>query len=399
MTIECSCGFSCGTEAAFERHLSRGLPGDHHRADGISLEHCTSLKNAHRALEDEVTRCLDVGEDRQRQTARLVTAIETADIAAVCKALDAGADIDGSARTGNITTNHPLTIAAIKGHRNVVAQLLARRASILSAQSRGLRNEPHPSGSLHLAIAYSKLQTASVLLEHMTHQPHVIRDVSGMMADVLGPRREVACSSAQTHDLLATIFRELRATSRPTALFAMLVADGHLQATEPAGLKGLALRLAGKPSKWLAAHLTQLLEDIDGKIDLSVDGPLGRARRGHRKPGARTNGFQAIDSELQALAEQFRLCLVQGARPRWSPSSHRLYPAAFRRMVLAVLLSAHRMAGESGGPGQPDGVNITHEVQTDRRLLGALPPEVLVVLMEWLSERTFWVYESDSATC
>lgn len=52
-------------------------------------------------------------------------------------------------------------------------------------------------------------------------------------------------------------------------------------------------------------------------------------------------------------------------RPAWAPDTHSRFPAAFRSAVRALLLAAHRSAGQAGG-------------HSGGATLGQLPPDLLL---------------------
>ena len=82
MTIECVCGYSCGTLAAFERHVARAtsaIPGEHRALDQPTAPDVT---------DDDRNAVLDASR-------RLLTACEVGDVATARAALDAGAQPDG----------------------------------------------------------------------------------------------------------------------------------------------------------------------------------------------------------------------------------------------------------------------------------------------------------------
>ena len=75
---------------------------------------------------------------------------------------------------------------------------------------------------------------------------------------------------------------------------------------------------------------------------------------------------------MRACLGQSRLRVYRpGARPRWATSAHAKYPAAFRHQVTTLLLCAARLGME----------------QPEPQLLGKLPREVLLLLIETLAER------------
>lgn len=145
----------------------------------------------------------------------------------------------------------------------------------------------------------------------------------------------------------------------------MLVADGHLEAIEPAGWAGLANRLAGTPGKFLTGHLQRAREHL--------------ARTPHRARGAPS--FDSV-----AACEKIDAVLAMGARPRWSPRRHLSYPVGFRDQVRALLLCAQRHGAAADAPAEASSVD-------PQAPLGRLPKEVVLLLVEALAETTMWAYE------
>lgn len=329
MTIECSCGYSCGTLAAFERHVARGLPGEHRALDPAVAPDVT---------DDDKNALLDASR-------RLLTACEVGDLDTAQAALDAGAQADGPERisTGRRVAQ-PLMLAAENGHREVVEMLLAQRASLLLGD--GQRD-----GTIRIAARNGHLAIASLLLTHVHNHSVFVRKRS---VNTIGSRREVAAgelTKGQVADLLGALgdFGD----DLPASCMAMLVGDGHLESTEPTGLSGLANRLAGQPSKWLAGHLA-----------------VAQQRAADRR------------QRTARIFEQVELCMALGAHPRWKPTKHLLFPLPFRRAAMTVLLCANRLSADADAAADDD----------ERADLGSLPKEVLLLLVGELAESTFWRY-------
>ena len=394
MTIECTCGYTCGTELAFVRHASRFPSGEH-----------TKVRMAPSASSSTAR------DEQLEATWRLVAAAEMGNIDAVRAALDAGANVDGTDREHERDSDkritwrtHPLTASVVHGHRRVAELLLSRRSSILVDSWQIYEHgwsRVKPLGTLPAAYLVQPrgtvarvpnapvlthgrhLQMASMLLTHTASASHTARMVSH---SVTGPRKEIAAGERMRANLcqvLGDLWRVQSAAisepSAPTAsdVFAMLVADGHLQAVEPQkGMKALARRLAGKPSDWLAAQLTATRGAVCEKMDEEL---LWRANSTHASRLAMTR-----------LREQIDLCLAQGPRPRWTPRAHHHYPDDFRRCVFTVLLCANRLASNATplGSGAANVESIEHGWH-----IGKLPKEVLLILVEWLAEVTFWTYD------
>ena len=336
MTIECVCGYSCGTLAAFERHVARAtsaIPGEHRALDQPTAPDVT---------DDDRNAVLDASR-------RLLTACEVGDVATARAALDAGAQPDGPERFSmGRRVAHPLTMAAEYGHLQIVDMLLAQRASLLLG-------DWQRDGTIRTAVRSGHLVVASRLLSHLHTYSVFARKRS---INSVGSRREVAAgelTKGQVADVLGVLADCLDDDiDLPASAMAMLVCNGHLSSTEPTGLTGLANRLAGQPSKWLAAHLA-----------VAQQRAVGRRRR----------------PEQLRLAEQLELCLALGARPRWKPTKHSLFPLSFRRAALTILLCANRLSADADAAGgEPE-------------LLGKLPKEVLLLLVGELAEASYWRYD------
>ena len=237
---------------------------------------------------------------------------------------------------------HPLTVAAQCNQRAVVETLLSRSASIIIVSNGRI-------GTLAKVVYEGRLRMASYLLAHITTQPFVRRIAS---VNYVGSRRECTPGECTREEEVACLLN-IQSTHLRTPILAMLVADGHLQATEPTGWAGLANRLAGKPSKWLGGHLTL----------------LGDAVRMVRIPSSRSDVARC----RKMVIEQTELCLAFGARPRWSCEAHSAYPADFREQVRTILLCANRLEIEFVRQSTEGGE--LEIIEDEPALLGKLPKE------------------------
>lgn len=287
-------------------------------------------------------------------------ASEVGDLETVRVALAAGANVDGNERCSNVHVNHPLTLAAMGGHADVVALLLSQRAALLVGTESIFPTE----GTILAAARRRKFRVASHLLSHVHMHPVMYR-VRGVNS--VGSRREAPAGELTRKEvaiLLAEIARNAPSSEVVACShFAMLVADGHLQATEPSGWEGLANRLAGKPGKWLAAQLTHV--------------------------HARSTMCPSVSPEAMSLRFLVEVVLALGARPRWSPRRHSAYPPIFRARVRTLLLCAQRH-GAATSAGAPEG----GDEPAGAALLGRLPREVLLLLCEALGE-AMWGYRAE----
>jgi len=343
MTIECACGYTCGTTAAFERHLARELPGEH-RCLGSS----SSLGARCGGMTAEADAKLET-------TERLVNASEVGDPSTVLDALSCGANVDGTERCSPSHVGHPLTQAACNGHADVVRVLLTHKASLLIGSDR------QGVGTILAAAQRGQRRVASRLLAH-TREPSVSYRVRSV--NTLGSRREATAGElarGQVAALLNALCMHFDGAGA-SATLAMLVTDGHLQAIEPSGWEGLACRLAGTPGKWLSAQLTRTRENAEAI----------RARCRHLK-----------DGDWTALLARIDLLLAAGARPIWSPRKHLSYPRAFREQVRTLLLCAQRHGAAASAAGGE------HEATL---VLGKLPREVVLLLVEALAA-AIWAYD------
>ena len=297
------------------------------------------------------------------------------DITAVRKALESGANIDGNERCN--TKGHPITIAASNDNLEeglsieMIQLLVSRGGAILVESSVG---PTYPTSTLEHAVATGRLRVASALLSQMA-KPTMARNLS---TSIIGARRERAdllMPSVKGLLLNKSIKKWYRYASR---MLAMLVTDGHLLATEPVGWAGLANRLAGKPSDWLSALLTQACETT--KRETTQSAYRSRPLLGRYNLGGNLEDYSGSAARFQ---EQCRMILAQGVRPRWVPSAHAMYPAAFRGQTRALLLCAARLGVEEPEP----------------LLLGKLPREMLLLLIEALAERTFWDASWEDEDC
>ena len=307
---------------------------------------------------------------------RLESAIVSNDLTLAREALAAGASPDGGSPNRSC-----LNIAAAAGNIQLINLLLSARASILVPTHRMGQVVLMPT--IDAAIKASQLTAASLLLTHIATRPHFVRKIS---MSVQGSRLE-----AQPGEYIRPIIADLLRDGGCTAsTFAMLVSEGHLQATEPSGLQGLAHRLAGKPGKWLGAQLTLAEEAVSAAQML-----LQRSRA--------LRGSVHSSESPTLLLERIRLCLALGARPRWSSRAHQAYPVPFRLQVRTVLLCALRLGGGTAGAAgggavaASDGEAESAEEKEPLPSLGSLPREVVLLLIEWLAEQMFWAYPSGRA--
>lgn len=280
-------------------------------------------------------------------TVRLVNACEAGDEPTVRAVLQAGANVDGSERFGLRPGGAlPLTLAVRNGHAGIVKTLLLHQAAVLVGSGANY------AGTVETAAQSGRLRVASLLLTHIHTNPVAVRTLS---VNSVGARRKCAAGEL-TRSQIATLLHGKHCTGElARSVLAMLVADGHLQEVEPTGWSGLANRLAGQPSKWLAAQLT------------------------HARDATHASRRRAMEEEPVGTSAQIDLCLALGARPRWTTRKHHVFEPGFRARVKALLLCAQRHADEAEAG---EGVG-----------LGKLPREVLMILIEWLAEVTYWDYE------
>ena len=178
-TIECCCGYSCGTLAAFERHLARNLPGEHRNLGSLDDLYAAAAGAAAPAAAERAADALwqkgagiskSVFSHREIN-GRLLLACEAGDLETVKEMLAAGANVDGNDRT---IKQHPLTVAAQCNQRAVVETLLSRSASIIIVSNGRI-------GTLAKGVYEGRLRMASYLLAHITTQPFVRRIASSQL--------------------------------------------------------------------------------------------------------------------------------------------------------------------------------------------------------------------------
>ena len=172
-TIECCCGYSCGTLAAFERHLARNIPGEHRNLGSLAA----AAERAADALWQKGAGISKSVFSHREINGRLLLAGAAGDLETVKEMLAAGANVDGNDRT---IKQHPLTVAAQCNQRAVVETLLSRSASIIIVSNGRI-------GTLAKVVYEGRLRMASYLLAHITTQPFVRRIAS---VNYVGSRRE-----------------------------------------------------------------------------------------------------------------------------------------------------------------------------------------------------------------